>query len=102
VGACIVGDCCNRNYYQYPGMEKSKPLVKTAFQQRERWQITKKINFKEGVNKMREVRNSDGRLVCRIDESTDTVIQISIKNCVTLIKLDSNGKVEITNTKKAS
>ena len=50
---------------------------------------------------MREVRNSDGRLVCRIDEF-GTEIEISIKNCVTLIKLGTNGNVEITNTKKAS
>lgn len=45
------------------------------------------------------VRNSDGRLVCRINESAITVIEIRIKNCVTLIKLNSNGKVEIINTK---
>lgn len=46
------------------------------------------------------VRNSDGRLVCCIDESIDVVIEIRIKNCVTLITVDSNGKVEITNAKK--
>ena len=49
---------------------------------------------------MRDVRNIDNRLVCCIDESTDVVIEIRIKNCVTLIAVDSNRKVKITNTKK--
>jgi len=48
---------------------------------------------------MREFRNSDGRLICRIDESTDT-IEISIKGCVTLIKRDSEGTYYIIDMPK--
>ena len=48
---------------------------------------------------MTEIRNSDRRLVCRIDEATG-IIEISIKRCVTLIERDSNGRLKITNTKK--
>ena len=50
---------------------------------------------------MREVRNNDGRLVCRIDESAGT-IEICIKNCVTLIHWNPSGKPQIINTKKAA
>ena len=50
---------------------------------------------------MREVRNSDGLLVCRIDETTGTV-EIIIKRCVTLIKRIDNDKYEVVNTKTAA
>ena len=50
---------------------------------------------------MSEVRNIDGRLVCRLDETTDTT-EIVIKGCVTLIKRVGNGKYEIVNTKTAA
>ena len=48
---------------------------------------------------MYEVRNSDGRLVCRIDEHTGAV-EISIKGCATLIKRNVFGKIRVINTKK--
>ncbi len=47
---------------------------------------------------MREVRNSDGRLVCRIDEITGEV-EIRIKGCITLIKGISHNRIEVVNLK---
>jgi hypothetical protein len=52
----------------------------------------------KGGEKMRDVRNSDGRLVCRIDEATGTV-EIRIKGCVTLIERGPDGKPVIVNLK---
>ncbi len=49
---------------------------------------------------MREIRNSDGRLVCRIDERTG-VVEICIKGCKTVIERDSDGNISIVNTKAA-
>ena len=48
---------------------------------------------------MCEIRNSDGRLVCCLDEATGTV-EIKIKNCTTLIKRNLDGITEIVNIKK--
>lgn len=50
---------------------------------------------------MREVRNSDGRLVCLIDENTGAV-EICIKGCVTLIEQLPDGEIRITNSKEAA
>lgn len=50
---------------------------------------------------MREVRNSDGRLVCRINERTGEV-EIRIKGCVTLIQRTQGGEISITNSKKTT
>lgn len=50
---------------------------------------------------MREVRNSEGRLVCRINERTGTV-EICIKGHVTLIERMPNGKFKVTNSKKVA
>ena len=47
---------------------------------------------------MNEVRNLDGRLVCRVDDGTGTV-EIKSKDCVTLIKMNPNGTTEIMNLK---
>ena len=47
---------------------------------------------------MNEVRNLDGRLVCRFDDDTGTV-EIKIKDCTTLIKKHPNGKMEILHYK---
>ncbi|MDR1538126.1 MAG: hypothetical protein LBU32_09060 [Clostridiales bacterium] len=49
---------------------------------------------------MQEVRNSDGRLVCRIDDATGTV-EIRIKDCTTLITRTPDGKTEVINTKNS-
>jgi len=50
---------------------------------------------------MREIRNSDGRLVCRVDEATNT-IEISVKGCTTLISLTSDGKIKTKNIKRVA
>ncbi len=47
---------------------------------------------------MCEVRNGDGRLVCKADKSNKS-IEIRVKNCVTLIEWLPNGKLKITNIK---
>ena len=48
---------------------------------------------------MREIRNADGRLVCRVNEATGAV-EIKAKACVTLIERQQDGKIRIINTKK--
>lgn len=47
---------------------------------------------------MSEVRNLDGKLVCRVDDATG-IVEIKIKNCTTLIKMNSDGTAEIINRK---
>jgi hypothetical protein len=54
--------------------------------------------FPKEVVRMREIRNSDGRLVCHIEDSTGTV-EIRIKDCITLITRTPDGKTEVVNTK---
>ena len=50
---------------------------------------------------MREVRNSDGRLVCFIDEAAG-IVEIKIKDCITQIIMANNGYTEVTNKKDAA
>lgn len=50
---------------------------------------------------MREIRNSDGRLVCCLDKATGTV-EIKIKDCTTLIKRNTDGTTEVINFKKST
>lgn len=47
---------------------------------------------------MNEVRNLDGRLVCRVDDATGTV-EIKIKDCTTVIKRNPDGTIEVMNIK---
>ena len=47
---------------------------------------------------MKEIRNSDGRLVCRIDE-TAGIIEIYTKGCLTRIQWTPEGKLKITHTR---
>lgn len=47
---------------------------------------------------MLDVRNSDGRLVCQVDEKTGDV-EIKTKNCKTVIKHRPGNKPKIINTK---
>jgi hypothetical protein len=47
---------------------------------------------------MREIRNNDGKLVCRVDESAGTV-EISVKGCKTLIHMSTDGTIKVVNTK---
>ena len=47
---------------------------------------------------MLDVRNSDGRLVCQVDEKTGA-IEIKTKNCKTIIKPKPDSMPEISNTR---
>lgn len=47
---------------------------------------------------MNEVRNLDGKLVCRIDDASG-IIEIKVKDCITQIKVNPDGSTEITNHK---
>ena len=47
---------------------------------------------------MEEVRNIDGKLVCRINEAEGT-LEIKIKDCITVIKIKPDDKIEIKNYK---
>ena len=47
---------------------------------------------------MLDVRNSDGRLVCKVDERTGAV-EIKTKNCKTIIKPKPDSRPEIINTR---
>lgn len=47
---------------------------------------------------MLDVRNSDGRLVCQIDEKTGNVV-IKTKNCKTIIKQKPDSMPEVINIK---
>lgn len=69
-------------------MDKDKPFANTIFY----------FPRKEEC-RMQDIRNSDGRLVCRLDEATGTV-EISIKGCTTLIKRKPDGTMEVVNIKK--
>ena len=50
---------------------------------------------------MREIRNNDGRLVCKIDERTGA-IEISLKGCVTLITHSKNGEVNVVHNARTA
>ena len=50
---------------------------------------------------MTEIRNSAGRLVCRIDKASKTV-EIAIKGCTTTIHFTDDGKINIINTNKVA
>jgi len=47
---------------------------------------------------LKEVRNLDGKLVCRINKKRK-IIEIKIKNCLTQIELLSDGSANVINTK---
>ena len=47
---------------------------------------------------MSEIRNLDGKLVCRIDHVSGT-LEIKVKDCITLIKVNPDGTTEVVNRK---
>jgi hypothetical protein len=49
---------------------------------------------------MKEVRNIQGKLVCRIDEE-GKIVEIAVKGCITVIRFSEDGKVSVINTTKA-
>ena len=50
---------------------------------------------------MRDVKNSDGRLVAKLDEQSDTIVILQ-KGYETRITRKSDGTYEIVNTKPAA
>ena len=48
---------------------------------------------------MLDIRNPDGRLICRIDEAA-SIIEIYMKGCLTRIQWTPEGKGQITHTRK--
>jgi len=50
---------------------------------------------------MREVRNSKGFLVCKINEFSG-LIEILMKGCITMIQLTSDGEIKISNFQKTA
>lgn len=49
------------------------------------------------MNEMEDIRNSQGKLVCRIDKISKTV-EIAVKGCITVIRFSE--EITITNIKK--
>ncbi len=47
---------------------------------------------------MSEIRNLDGKLVCRIDDASG-IVEIKIKDCITLIKVNPDGSTKVINRK---
>jgi len=50
------------------------------------------------VKQVREVRNLDRKLVCRVDE-LNGIVEIALKDCKTLLCLAPDGKIEVINTR---
>ena len=50
---------------------------------------------------MKEIKNADGKLVCRMDERA-WIIEIVHKGCKTLIRFMPDGTAEVINTKAAA
>lgn len=55
------------------------------------------INKERRINDMQDIRNVDGKLVCRLDKEA-AVVEIVHKGCKTLIRLKPDGTTEIINT----
>ena len=47
---------------------------------------------------MKEVRNANGKLVAEIEEKTGTVVIVQ-RGCITRLRLNPDGSIEIINTK---
>ncbi len=47
---------------------------------------------------MSEIRNLDGKLVCRIDDVSG-IVEIKVKDCITLIKVNPDGITKVINRK---
>lgn len=56
-------------------------------------------NRRSGVS-MQEIRNSFGKLVCRIDKNNKTV-EIAVKGCITTISFLPDDKIKVTNKNRA-
>ena len=49
---------------------------------------------------MQDIRNGQGKLVCRADKDSKSV-EIAVKGNVTVIRFTDDGKIKVTNTDKA-
>jgi hypothetical protein len=54
---------------------------------------------KREVRKMREVRNTDGRLMAKYDKVTGR-LEMRVKDCVTVVIFPPGTEIEIVNSKK--
>jgi len=54
------------------------------------------IQTEKGGKVMTAIRNSAGKIVCFLDETTGS-IEIKVKDCTTLIRYKPNGKPEVVN-----
>lgn len=50
---------------------------------------------------MQEIRNSSGKLVCRVDTSSKT-IEIILKGCITIISFSGDGALKVINKTKSA
>lgn len=50
---------------------------------------------------MQEIRNSQGKLVCRVDNASKTV-EIVLKGCTTLIRFSNDGTIRVINKDNAA
>lgn len=50
---------------------------------------------------MQDVRNSAGKLVCRVDKASKTV-EIVLKGCTTLIRFSDDGTIRVINKNNAA
>lgn len=50
---------------------------------------------------MQEIRNSQGKLVCRVDKASKTV-EIVLKGCITLIRFFDDGTIGVINKDNAA
>jgi hypothetical protein len=48
---------------------------------------------------LKDVRNTDGKLVARINEGTGEII-IALRGCVTKLHYNADGLITVTNTKE--
>lgn len=48
---------------------------------------------------MQDIRNSQGKLVCRADKDSKSV-EIAVKGNVTVIRFTDDGKIKIVNTER--
>lgn len=48
---------------------------------------------------MQEIRNSQGKLVCRADSNKKTV-EIVVKGCVTVIRFTNDGRIFVEHTER--
>jgi hypothetical protein len=49
---------------------------------------------------MRDIKNSKGKLVCRIDEKA-SIVEIVHKGCKTMIRFKPDGMAEVVNSEAA-